>query len=253
MSIEEKDYESVSLNPPRAKASSFLFLNHAYRWGAQAGEVTMPRSTKGDSNLFAIDHDAIRSVLAEANRRLLDRRDELCSALTRVPKTLMEPDQIARANVFARQLQGAIQETRSSRLSDGRPFRDATATVKAFFDQIERPLQSAVAAMRERLTEAALRNRDNQISPHQSVSVGVDLSGTEIIASRTSPATTVSDETTIDLDWEVASVDGQALDLEALRHLFTDSCLMTACKRHLAAHGARSLKGVIYKETARAT
>ena len=144
----------------------------------------MPGSARRDSNLFAIDHDALRAVLADANRRLVGRKDELCSALPRVPEVLLVLDQIARAKVFAKQLQDAIRESRSSRLSDGRPFREATATVTAFFRQIDEPLQAAVEIIGERLTEAALRDRNNQAGPDRSVSVGVDMSGNEVVASK---------------------------------------------------------------------
>ena len=210
----------------------------------------MPRPAKGDSNLFAIDHDALRAVLADANRKLVERKDELCSALPRVPEALLVPDQIARTKIFARQLQDAIRELRSSRLSDGRPFREATATVAAFFREIDNPLQAAVGIISQRLTEAALRNRIDQAGPDRSVPVSVDLSGNEIIASRRAPGPG-SGEATIDLDWEIDDVERKALDLEALRPFFTDACLMTACKKHLGARGPQSLKGVTYKQSAR--
>jgi hypothetical protein len=211
----------------------------------------MQRPAKRDSNLFSIDHNAIRAVLADANRKLIERKDELCSALQRVPETLALPDHIARAQVFARQLQAALQESRSSRLSDGRPFRDATATLTAFFAQIDGPLQSAIATIRERLTEAALRSSDDPNRPERTVSVGVDISGDEVIAASRSPSGAAGDHGDIDLDWEIAAVDRKALDLESLRLFFTDSCLMTACKKHLAAHGPRALNGITYRQVAR--
>jgi hypothetical protein len=202
------------------------------------------------SNLFAIDHDAIRAVLADANRRLIERKNELCSALLRVPETLSAPDHIARAQVFTKQLQAALRESRSSRLSDGRPFRDATATVTSFFAQIDGPLQAAAATMRERLTEAALRVESNRSKTGDSVSVGVDFGGNETVAAKTSTVDKLSTQPNIDLDWEVNGVDRKSLDLEALRYFFTDACLMTAAKRHLAAHGPRSLRGITYRRTA---
>ncbi len=211
----------------------------------------MPRPAHRDSNLFAIDHDALKAVLADANRRLIERKNELCSALPRVPEALLSADHISRAKVFARQLQDALGKSRSSRLSDGRPFREATATVTAFFRQIDGPLQAAVDIVSERLTAAALRCRSNQISPDRDVPVGVDLSGNEIIASRPAPSGPELGGTTIDLDWEVDGLDRNALDLESLRPFFTDACLLTACKRHLAARGTQSLEGVTYKQSAR--
>ena len=210
----------------------------------------MPGSARRDSNLFAIDHDALRAVLADANRRLVGRKDELCSALPRVPEVLLVLDQIARAKVFAKQLQDAICELRSSRLSDGRPFREATATVTAFFRQIDEPLQAAVEIIGERLTEAALRDRNNQAGPDRSVSVGVDMSGNEVVASKP-VASLGSGDTAIDLDWEVDGLQRKDLDLEALRPFFTDACLMTACRKHLAARGPQSLIGVTYRQSAR--
>jgi hypothetical protein len=211
----------------------------------------MERQVRRDSNLFAIDHDAIRAILADANRRLVERKNELCSALLRVPESLALPDHIVRAQIFARQLQDALHESRSARLSDGKPFRDATATVKAFFAQIDEPLQSAAATMRERLTEAAIRGRGEQKSHKPAGSIGIDVAGNEIIAPTQLKSSGGAPEVDINLDWEIAAVDRSKLDLEALRTHFTDSCLLTACKKHLAAQGPGSLEGVSYKQVAR--
>ena len=46
--------------------------------------------------------------------------------------------------------------------------------------------------------------------------------------------------------WE--GFDRPLLDLEALRPFLTESALLTACSRHLAAHGPNRLAGVDYRE-----
>ena len=87
----------------------------------------------GDSNLFAIDCDAIKKVLAEANAQLLRRRDNLLAALSRAPDFLCSEEAIVRALRFAALLKEATAEARAARISDGRPFQIAAAAIKMRF------------------------------------------------------------------------------------------------------------------------
>lgn len=93
--------------------------------------LIMARKASTGGNLFATDTEAIKTLLADANQRLLERTDDLLAAYSRVPESLSSDDEIAKARRFARQLDQAGKDARSARLADGRPFREATATVKA--------------------------------------------------------------------------------------------------------------------------
>ena len=119
----------------------------------------MGRSGKANSNLFAIDYDAIETTLGDANERLIKRSADLLAAFSRMPNSLLSDEDVTSARRFAGQLDDATKEARRARLSDGRPFKDAAATVKAFFDGIEKPIKAALEIVLKRLTDAAHRGR----------------------------------------------------------------------------------------------
>lgn len=214
----------------------------------------MPRSRITDSNLFAIDHEAIRKTLAEANKSLLKRCDDLLAAFSRVPEDLNSDENIQRAKLFARQLNEAAREARDARLSDGRPFRDATSTVKAFFDEIENPLQSASQSIVNRLTAAAQESRRTQSAPplpEPPAPLGIDSAGEVVVTSSAQSSSTSPDYgSEIPLVWAVQSFDRSVLDLEALRDYLTDASILAACRKHLAIHGPHKIDGVKYEEVA---
>lgn len=193
-----------------------------------------------DSNLFAIDIDAITKVLAEANEKLIARKDELIAAMSRVPDQLQSADQIDRGKRFAAQLEATLQDCRNARLADGAPLRRAAATVRAFFAMVDQPLRDALGSMRDRLTDAALR------TPSHATAIGVDYEGTEFM---TTPAASAAGD--VELVWTVAGFERGTVDLSALRDDFTDAVILAACKKHLAQHRSDRLTGVIYKQTAK--
>lgn len=211
----------------------------------------MRRRKTSDSNLFAIDYDAIVTTLAEANAPLLKRRADLLAAFSRAPDPLALDDDIVRARRFAGQLDEAIRAARRARSADGRPFRDASATVKAFFDEIDKPLKQALQAILKRLTDAAHRGRARQIEAPEPVPVGMNLTGKTIAtADASQPPQSAAPHADIRLVWSIEGFDRQALDLEALRGYLTDASILAACRKHLAEHGPEKLAGAVYREVA---
>ena len=207
------------------------------------------RRGSADSNLFAINHDVIRSVLAEANQNLIHRRDELLAALQRAPVVLTTAADIEKTQLFLLQLRRAISETREARLSDGKPLRAAALTVRKFFVEIEEPLMRASKTVKERLTRAALQSR--LPGPEAAVPpVAIDFQGEIVISAEQTPLEPIGQHLEIQLDWYVESVDLTSVDLESLRQYFTEASVLAACRKHLAANGPNKIAGVSYKEVA---
>jgi hypothetical protein len=206
----------------------------------------MQQARASNSNLFAIDHAAIKATLQDANAQLLDRRDQLLAAFSRAPQHLLDED-VERANRFVRQLDTALREARQARISDGRPFRVASETVKVFFDAIEKPLQEALRAMLARLTDAAERARSERAGPATgALPVGMDVSGATIVT--VGQAATA--RANIRLAWSVEGFSRDEIDLEALRLYLTDAAILAACRKHLAQNGPHQVAGVEYREVA---
>ncbi len=212
----------------------------------------MRRARTRDSNLFAIDYDAISATLADANAPLLRRRDDLLAASARVPEQLDTDEDVDRARRFAGQLDETIREARKARLSDGRPFRDASATVKSFFDEIDKPLQNASRTILKRLTDAAHRVRPTPgETPVQAppAAIGIDISGEAIVTTAPQPSPHPL-HPEIKLAWSIEDFDRATLDLEALRDYLTEAAILAACRKHLADHGPQKLSGAVYREVA---
>lgn len=213
----------------------------------------MRSSSKGNSNLFAIDHAAIEATLKDANEPLIKRGADLIAAYARMPESLVSDDDVTRARRFSGQLDEAIKEIRKARLSDGRPFKTATATVKAFFDGIDKPIKQALENVLTRLTDAADRGRPapDDIPEAAKAPVGIDVSGETIITAKSQQSPEpASPRAEIQLAWSIEAVDRATLDLEALRSYLTDASLLAACRKHLATNGPHKLGGVSYREVA---
>lgn len=213
----------------------------------------MQRSGKSNSNLFAIDYDAIETTIRDANERLINRSSDLLAAFSRMPDSLASDEDATNARRFAGQLDKAIREVRRARLSDGRPFKDATATVKAFFDGIDKPLKDALEFVLRRLTDAAHRSRPtpDDIPVSAPAPVGIDIFGETIVTAKTHQTPQpISSHEEIKLVWSIEGFDRTKLDLEALRCHLTDVAIFAACRKHLADHGPHKLVGVNYREVA---
>ena len=205
-----------------------------------------------NSNLFAIDFDALKSSLKDANQGLTDRVNDILAALDRMPTSLETSDDIRRANQFARQIDDRISEIKRARLSNGKPFRTATTTMKSFFDEMEKPLKVGLETVLGLLTQAAKNNlalEDITTSQNQK-SIGIEISGETIVSVNSDQISQHESTDGIRLVWNVDSFDRDSLDLEPLREYLTDTVILTACKKHLADHGPNRIVGVQYRRIA---
>lgn len=221
-----------------------------------AGYMAKTKAALG-SNLFAVDLDGIRAILAEANAPLLGRVENLAAALERVPRTLDTDALIERARTYQAQLLAARKELRRARLADGKPFREADGVVKAFFAAADQGLLVAERELRRRLTEAALRSKPPAAPPTPTAPRplvesfdGRRLGEGQVLAPAPAPPAAPAAAATIPLRWEVAAVERWTVDLEALRPFLTEACLLAACRRHLEENGPQALSGVAYREVA---
>ena len=74
------------------------------------------------SNLFLINHDEIRRLLAEANASLLRRRDIIIAEFRQVPDQLKTDKEFENAQAVIEKLHNVGDEARRERLKDQSPF-----------------------------------------------------------------------------------------------------------------------------------
>ena len=207
------------------------------------------------SNLFSLEHDAIRAILAEANAGLLARAESLAGALDRMPAVLDSDELVERARRFRAQAAAAAEELRQARLNDGKPFRDADGVVKAFFIDAEARMAGIEREVRRRLTEAALR-AEPPAEPPRAPGPPASAAGAcgtlpeEADAPNAAAPSAVQAAAAIPLRWEVAGFDRARLDVEALRIFLTDAALLAACRKHLEENGPHRLDGATYRQVA---
>jgi hypothetical protein len=205
-----------------------------------------------NSNIFAIDFDALKSSLKDANQSLTDRVNDILAALDRMPTSLETSDDVHRANLFARQIDDRINEVKRARLLDGKPFRVASTSIKSFFDEMEKPLKAGLETVLGLLTQTAKDNLsfDDTATSQNSKSIGIEISGETIVSVNSDQISRHESTDGIRLIWNVESFDRDNLDLETIRTYLTDAVILAACKKHLADHGPNQIDGVEYQRIA---
>lgn len=191
-------------------------------------------------NWASLDDAELAALLPERHADLLARRDALLAAMARVPDPLDTPDAVARAQKFATLLRAARSGADKTRQDDKQPFLVAGKRVDAFFKSITAPLDEALRELQHRLTDARLVAMEAPAPPPEHTAAPM-------------PDAAVPppiDSTSIDAVTTVVAIDRAALDIEALRDVFTDRELLDAVQRHLRRHGP-TLAGVTYHDVAR--
>jgi hypothetical protein len=196
---------------------------------------------------FQIDHNKIRSILANAYISLRQRRDDVIAAFAKLPNQLTTDEDIELAQGVVRELNETREAARRDRLSDQKPFKDASATVQECFEDIEKSLQGALSKVLNRIADVA-RSRQPNFPADRSTADPVATAGETPIVTNSPLAKVLGPE--IELVWLVKDIDRATLDLEKLRNYLTDAALFTACRKHLKEHGSEKIKGVWYEEVA---
>jgi hypothetical protein len=207
------------------------------------GNSRMTNGQAQGSNLYSIDFDALRSVLAEANAHLAKKQELLLAEIGQTRLADLSQDKSVR---LAKKLKALIKDLRDARLTDGAPFRRASDLIKAYFSELDKPLSKALESLQGHLSRSL--DFGVRAGAGKTVAIAVNRDGEPIIAATPGNGTHVLLE--IPSKWEVKSVDRQNLDLESLRGLFTERELLLACKRHLCRHGPHQINGVGYARAA---
>ena len=212
------------------------------------------------SNLFAFDFDAALRIVGDANAALAARVRRVLDARGRMPAVLLGDDDVGRARRYAELLGQVREECRQARLADTRPLRAFVSRVEGFFKAMEADLAEARAEAVARLTAAARRQARRgapavigpvpaSASPPAPV-IHDALSGEVVATARPALSRDVAPATAIPTTWVVASLDRDALDLEALRPFLTEAALLHAARAHLKAHGPGRLPGAHFARRA---
>jgi hypothetical protein len=196
---------------------------------------------------FQIDHNKIRSILADAYISLRQRRDNVIAAFVELPDQLVTDEDIELAQGVIRELNETREAARRDRLSDQKPFKDASATIQEFFDDIEKPLEGALKSVLNRIADVA-RSRQPNFPADRPTGDPVARTGETPIVTNSALAKVLGPE--IELVWSVKDIDRETLDLEKLRNYLTAASLFTACRKHLKEQGSEQIKGVWYERVA---
>ena len=200
-----------------------------------------------ESNLFAIDMSAIEEVLLEANSALIERVSVEIARVAGMFSQGQNPNLKDAVNQYGR-LQGIHKEVSAARLSDGRPFSEASKRVKDWFNDFEDQLKASETRLKQIIDEVVVSDASDSSS--EGKMIGQNLFGKSVVTVRAGPD---ENPTTMHIPtiWEIDSVDRESVDLEALRPYFTDHCLKLAANKHLDMTRNHSLCGISYKKSAK--
>ena len=92
------------------------------------------RSRSSNSNLFSLNYDQILETINDANSNLLSRvNDVLETSQIKLDQEIISNELAESLKDFLKKLRQLQKDLSSARLSDGRPFTDATKKIKIFF------------------------------------------------------------------------------------------------------------------------
>ena len=234
----------------------------------------MPRKHK-DNNLFTIDLEAIERVLEDANSPMLSQAEQIISKAIEYPNEINENAEAEELKSFLAQLRLQTKRVTQARLSDGRPFSDASQVVKAWFGKTEDRLKTAdkrisnilsqyASALHAQAAEIRRRNEDKQRLLREEVQKEdipiIQATSGESIISANPPRSFRIQELennleeepeipSVPLVWQVRDYDINRLDIEKLRNHFSESAIKNAIKSHIKQHGPNQITGVEYDQT----
>jgi len=240
----------------------------------------MPRQRRvqANSNLFAIDFDYIEATLHEANAQMISQAESILdegSVFQGPISTNAEADQLKN---LVLNIRNQMKDVSRARLSDGRPFTEATKVVKEWFGKTENRLKaldsrlsgilSVYTSQLAREAEAVrLRNAERERLARQEANipeeqprrpVGVSVDGTPIVSVSLPPAQprvevdfeeeAEPEVPDVDLEWRVKSYSADRLDFNELIPYLSDFAIKTALNNHLKENGPNLLEGVEYEQ-----
>lgn len=219
------------------------------------------------SNLFSIDFAAIEKLLEDANQPLLSNAEELITKAQAYPDRISSNAEAEELKFFLKKLRSQNKDVASARLSDGRPFSDASKVVKKWFGKTEdrlkaadkrisRVLSSYVSALQAQVTQAEQRNEQMQRHKQDvTIPIAQTRDGKQIIEATPSISNNTDEKLdqpevpNIALVWQVKSYDINELDLEKLKNYFTDHAIKTAINSYIRQNGPNQLSGVDCEQT----
>ena len=221
--------------------------------------------SKSNKTLFNVDFEAIKSTLSSANSLLVERGKVLINTYERLPITIDSSSDLESYNKYVKESESFSKETRSQRLSNSKPFRDATKVVNDFFKAIDDPIDRELRVVKDRINrkmrdefekqledaqqEEMSEDQDNFEKPLISTNDGEIVMEAKTEVKSNNERTVSLDQTKVQLNYAVDSYDVNNLDFNKLAKYFTDASIMTALKKHLEAEGA-VLDGVKYETIA---
>ena len=224
------------------------------------------RSRSSNSNLFSLNYDQILETINDANSNLLSQvNDVLETSQIKLDQEIISNELAESLKDFLKKLRQLQKDLSSARLSDGRPFTDATKKIKNFFSKYERDLKdmdqrlstklsSYSRTLLEKAERAVKEEEQKKETEAKELVLGETLEGSPILVKNPSENQEIIEEVTrqtielpnVTLDWVIESFDENELDFEILRKHFTETAILNALKSHLRIHGPNVLRGVNY-------
>ncbi|MDC0139843.1 hypothetical protein OAI04_03400 [Hyphomicrobiales bacterium] len=194
-----------------------------------------------DSNLFSINFDSIEEILADVNSDLIIKAEKLLNKSNNFLE-ITKTEEAEDLKDYLKELRSIIIETSQARLSDGRPFVNATKVVKNWFGKTENKLKR----MDKELSKILNLYISDVIIKNSEIKSNNPRDNNEIKEAPDNAITTKMPN--LQLEWEVIDFDKELLDLEILREYLSDYSIMIALKNHLKANGPNQIKGAIYAQ-----
>lgn len=223
-----------------------------------------------DSNLFKIDIKTVEKILKEANVGLIEESERLIKEAENFPDILDSEVDLQKFRIFIQELNVHKKDLAQSRLSDSKPFSNATKRIKSWYEKVEKEIKSIEIDFSKRINtfitlmiEEEKKNTQKNFSEDPEVQattleedieansaledesepIGIAYSGEPIVSYESEDHQEIRDIPTV---WDIDSFDRKKIPFEKLRNYFSDSSILLALKKHLTSEGPNKLEGVKY-------
>jgi len=216
------------------------------------------RTHQHGSNLFKIDLDTVLKTIKDVNKDLLINTDKLLNELENLPKNLSNDIELKVVQDFIVKLSQHKKEVAQSRLSDSKPFSEATKKIKNWYGAIEDKLKivennlSNIVNLyvNKQFQEESTVEKDN--TNQENGVVGLDYSGEPIVSINNNQTSYIEKKSilyNLKTTWEIESFDRDEVPIEELRQYFSDYSIKLALSKHMTKNGPNKLAGVKYART----
>ena len=216
---------------------------------------------KSNETLFNVDVNAIKSTLESANQILKENGLSLIGKYELLPSKITFDKDFDDSVAFIQESEKFLDESKKFRLSNGKPFREATKVINDYYKSIDEPVEQELRIVKERINTKALEEYEIKQEHEKIEKLAIEDENDTIVSTsegevivdvdhhQDSELTVELSKSKVKMHYKVTGYNLADLDLNQLANYFTDSAILSACRKHMKNEN-KKINGIEYKTIA---